>query len=161
MRKALLTGSFDPPTVGHLDLIRRAARTFDTVTVCVFRNPDKTGCFTPEERVELLRAAVRDLPNVTVDASDGLVADYARAGGFSAIVRGVRNPADRAYEADMASWNRAHSGVPTVLLDADPALSAISSTDVRARLASGADLTGLVPAACLPLIAGMKRQDGK
>ena len=149
MRKALVTGSFDPPTYGHLDVIEEASRTYDRVTVGIFINPEKAYRYTVEERSEMLRAMCAHLPNVGVTASEGYVADMAREGGFDAIVRGVRNPDDLAYETQMADYNLTHSGVPTVFLTPDPAHTHISSSLVREGLAAGSDLSDLVPPAVL------------
>lgn len=152
MRKALITGSFDPPTLGHLDVIEQACRTYDGVTVGVFINPEKTYRYPTDARVEMLRRMCAHLPTVSVIASDGYVADTAREGGFAAIVRGVRDPADLAYEAKMADYNLAHSGVPTVFLPPDPAHAQISSSLVRERLAAGKDVSDLVPPAVCALL---------
>ena len=143
--RVLMPGSYDPVTQGHLAVIEEAAAIYDEVTVAVFINPEKAGLFTYRERVELLRTAVAHLANVTVDFSDGMVADYARTRGFDLIVKGVRNESDRAYEEKMAEYNLAHSGVPTLLLPARPEMLTVSSTIVREALASGAPLSGLVP----------------
>ncbi len=148
--RVLMPGSYDPCTRGHLALIERAAATYDGVTVAVFINPRKEGLFSYEERVRLLRLATAHLPTVNVVFSDGMVADYAKAGGYAAIVKGIRNDADRAYEETMAAYNEERGGVPTILLPADEGLDAISSTAVRRALAEGGDLTALLPAAILP-----------
>ena len=91
---AIYPGSFDPVTLGHLDIIKRAAEQFDRVVVCVMFNSLKTGLFTPAERVELIRRVVTDLPNVEVDASDSLLAEYAKEKGASCIVKGLRAMSD-------------------------------------------------------------------
>lgn len=149
MRRALIPGSFDPPTLGHREIIRRAAASFDEVTVGLFVNPDKTYLFTPEERAELLRLACNDLPNVRIEICDGYTADYAKSGGFSAIVRGYRNPEDLTYENAMANFNLSRGGVNTLLLRTSPALAEVSSTDARRRLSEGEDLSAVMPAECI------------
>lgn len=138
MNKVMITGSFDPVTVGHEDVIRRAAASFDHVRVTVFLNPEKPGMFTPSERVSLLRRVTEKFPNVSVDFDSGMVVDYVKREGISLIVRAVRNEKDLPYEMRMADYNLAHSGVETVFFAASPALSSISSSEVRKRIREGA-----------------------
>ena len=97
MKTALITGSFDPVTVGHTDIIRRAAEIFDSVTVALCHNTEKKYMFTPEQREKLLTLAVSGMKNVKVAVCRGLVADFAAEVGASVIVRGIRNPVDSAY----------------------------------------------------------------
>jgi pantetheine-phosphate adenylyltransferase len=155
MTRALITGSFDPPTLGHYDLVVRAAKAYDFVTVGMFLNPEKEYLFTYEERLALLKEAYRDIPNVDVIGSTGYVCDLAREGGYTAILRGVRNESDAAYERQMAEYNLAHSGVPTVLLPTDPALSHLSSSLVREKLKKGEDISSCIPAQALPLLLSL------
>ena len=145
--RALMPGSYDPVTVGHLAVIEAAAARYAEVTVAVFINPEKQGLFAFSDRVEFLRLATAHLPNVRVLFSDGMVADLARDGGYDRIVKGVRNAADRRYEEEMAAYNLTRGGVPTELLPAAPALLEVSSTAVREALAEGTGLSGLVPKA--------------
>ena len=147
--RVLMPGSYDPCTRGHIALIERAAALYGEVTVAVFINPEKRGLFTYEERVHLLRLATSHIAGVTVDFSDGMVADYAKDGGYDAIVKGIRNETDRAYELSMAAYNEEHGGIPTLLLVAEADCTEISSTAVREALASGAELSALLPAAIL------------
>ena len=112
---AVCPGSFDPITVGHVDIIKRAAKMFDRVIVVVMVNPKKTYSFTPEERVSLVRAATADLENIEVDYSDGLLAEYAREKGASVIIKGLRAMSDFEYEFQMALANKKlNSEVETV-----------------------------------------------
>lgn len=159
--RALMPGSYDPCTVGHLALIERAAADYDSVTVAVFINPKKQGLFSFDERMEFLRLATAHLSNVTVAFSDGMVADYAAAGGFTAIVKGIRNEVDRRYEEEMAAYNLQRGGVPTVLLPADLKVAEISSTVVRRALADGTELRGLVPEAARAAILGSYQRKNK
>ena len=145
MSKVLITGSFDPVTVGHEDVIRRAALAFDEVRVTVFINPEKQGMFSPHERVSLLKKTFCDLPNVSVDHDGGMVADYVKREGISFILRAVRDEKDLPYEMQMADYNREHGGVETLLLAASPALSGISSSEVRRRIAEGEPYDDLIP----------------
>ena len=132
----LLPGSFDPLTRGHYAVIEAAAHAFDEVRVMVFVNPDKTCLFPLSDRVEFLRLATANLPNVTVGSSEGLVADYVRENGISFIVKGVRCERDYLYERAMADWNAAH-GAKTFLFPAPEDVREISSTELRTRLEAG------------------------
>lgn len=132
----LLPGSFDPLTRGHYAVIEAAAHAFDEVRVMVFVNPDKTCLFPLSDRVEFLRLATANLPNVTVGSSEGLVADYVRENGLSFIVKGVRCERDYLYERAMADWNAAH-GAKTFLFPAPEDVREISSTELRTRLEAG------------------------
>ena len=145
--RALLPGSYDPVTIGHLAVIEEAARRFDAVTVAVFINPDKRGLLGYEDRVALLRLATAHLSNVTVDFSDGMVADYAKATDCFCIFKGIRNEGDRAYEEGMAAYNLKRAGIPTELYETPAEYRNISSTAVRAALKAGRPIAGLVPEA--------------
>ncbi len=153
MSRALIPGSFDPVTRGHEALIRRAARLFDEVHVIVFINPDKRGLFSHEARARMLSLCFADLPSVKVGFDDGMVADYAVREGITAIVKGVRNAEDLAYEQDMARRNFAASGVETLFLTAEEGCETLSSTEVRRRLAAGETVEGLLPAPLCDKIA--------
>ena len=106
MRSAVCPGSFDPITLGHLDIIKRASKLFDQVIVLVVVNPDKAPSFTPEERMEMIRLATADIGNITVDSYDGLLIDYVRRTGAAAIVKGLRAVSDFEYEFQMAMTNK-------------------------------------------------------
>ena len=158
--RALLPGSFDPITIGHLAVIEEAAARYDSVTVGVFINPDKTGLFPHEVRVELIRLATAHLQNVDVLFSCGMVADLARDGGYDRIVKGVRSEEDRVYEEEMAAYNLARGGVPTELLPARESLVSVSSTAVRAALLEDdkETLSALLPSSILgATLAAYKR----
>lgn len=157
MRKALIPGSFDPVTLGHLNLICRAEGMFDEVTVGIFINPEKEALFTNEERLELIRLATHNLGRVRLAVSGGYTADFAREGGYAAIVRGYRTQADLAYEQQMANFNRQRGGIDTLLLKAPDNLSRVSSSLVRERLRRGEDVSGLVPPASLDALLSFYR----
>ena len=106
MRTAVCPGSFDPITLGHLDIIKRAAKLFDKVIVLVVINPNKHPAFTSDERVEMIKKAVADLENVSVDSYKGLLIDYVREKGATAIVKGLRAVSDFEYEFQMALTNK-------------------------------------------------------
>ena len=156
--RALLPGSYDPVTLGHLAVIEEAARRFDEVTVAVFINPAKQGLFGYRERVMLLTLATAHLSNVRVDFSDGMVADYAKDGGYTCILKGIRDERDRAYEEDMAAYNLARSGIPTELYRTPKEYRDISSTAVRAALAKGGPIEALVPAPIIPTLLALYKK---
>lgn len=148
MRTALYPGSFDPITVGHLDVIERAAALFDRVVVAVMHNPAKRGCFPVERRLEMIRASVRHLPNVAVDCWDGLTVDYVRQTGATCLVRGLRGVSDYESESLLAQVNgRLLPGLETVFLLSKPEHACVSSSVVREAASFGADVSGFVPAA--------------
>jgi pantetheine-phosphate adenylyltransferase len=131
--RALFSGSFDPVTQGHEDVLRRAAVLFDEVVVCVMFNSNKTGRFPITERLDRLRAAATGLRNVTIDShTGGLLVDYCRRVGIDVVIRGVRNGHDLDYEMSMARMNHELAGVETFFIAADPAQAYISSTLVTA-----------------------------
>ena len=141
---ALATGSFDPITVGHLDIIFRAAKIFKKVIVVVAHNEDKKYMFTPSQRVEIAKEAVKNYANVSVELCDGYVADFAVNHGADAFVRGIRGDADVAYEQNMAQINLANSGVDTWFLFSKPEYHDVSSTRVRAALEKADALDALM-----------------
>ena len=148
--KAICCGSFDPITKGHEDIVRRAAALFDEVVVLIARNPEKTYFYSEETRRAFCEKTFGNLKNVSVDVWDGIVVDYARSVGATALVKGVRGAADLEYEANLAEMNRLLAPeVETVLLPARPELAAISSTYARAFLRSGKDCSSLLPEAIL------------
>ena len=132
-RKALYAGSFDPITNGHLNIIERAAKMYDSFTVAVVVNPNKKGLFTLDERVEIIRKVTEHIPNVSVDKFDGLLADYVNSNGFAAVVRGLRVTTDFENELQMAQMNaRLFNGdTETVFLMTDPEYSFISSSLIK------------------------------
>ena len=145
--KALYPGSFDPLTMGHLNIIRRAAKLYDELTIGVVSNPSKASMFTLEEREEMLKDALRDLPNVKVDHFSGLLADYVNRMGFDVVVRGLRATTDFEYEIQMAQMNARlfNESVETVFLMTDPQYSFISSSVVKEVQSLGGCIDGLVP----------------
>lgn len=156
MAKALVTGSFDPITRGHFALIEAASKAFDEVVVCMFLNPDKDYYFTTDERLAFIREGVREcgLTNVTVDFSDGYVADYAKANGIGVVARGVRNADDMAYELEMARYNAKRNPLlETWLWASSGEDSGISSTAVRNSLKNGVILEEMLLSSTVSLIA--------
>ena len=143
--RALVPGSYDPVTVGHLDIIKRAASKYDEVFAVVFINTEKKYRFSIEERVKMLSLAAEDIRNVRVDSSEGLVIDYMKEKGIDIIVKGYRNETDLEYERRQAEWNKKNGGFDTELLPAREELSEVSSSRVRASLDGG-----VIPEEILP-----------
>ena len=146
MTKALVPGSFDPVTNGHLDIITRASRMFDSVLVAVARNYSKSPLFTLDERLELLRTSCAHLPNVQADAFEGLLVQYAEDNGASVIVKGLRAVSDFEYELQMAHMNRRLAPeIETVFLMTGAEYSYLSSRIVKEIARLGGSVEGLVP----------------
>ena len=145
-RRCVCPGSYDPVTMGHVDVISRAAALYDEVVVAVLHNPAKKGTFGVDERITLLDSALAALPNVRIEAFAGrLLVDVCRDAGAQAIVKGLRSDTDFAYELPMALMNRHLSGVETVFLPGDPRLGHVSSSLIKEVAAFGGDIVGLVP----------------
>lgn len=146
-KRALYAGSFDPITNGHLNVIKRAAKMYDELTVAVIFNVNKKSLFTLKERLELIRIALSHLDNVKVDTFEGLLADYVNQNRFDAVVRGLRATTDFEYEIQMAQMNdRLFTGdTETVFLMTAPEYSFISSSLIKEVASLGGDISGLVP----------------
>jgi pantetheine-phosphate adenylyltransferase len=149
MRTAVCPGSFDPVTNGHLDVFARAAAMADEVIVGVLINHTKSGLFTIDERIEILREVVAPYPNIRVDSFHGLLVDYCREQGVTAIVKGLRAISDFDYELQMAQMNYRLAGVETVFITTNPLYSFLSSSLVKEVAKFGGDVHGLVPDAVL------------
>ncbi len=142
----LYPGSFDPVTVGHMDIIERATALCDTLVVAVMHNPDKRGgAFSPDQRVAMLQKACAPYPNVRVVKHSGLTVDCAKENGATVLVRGVRPLGDFEAEYQMAQVNRMIGGVQTLLMPTSAHLASISSSIVRQIAAFGGEIEGLVP----------------
>lgn len=148
MITAIYPGTFDPLTLGHMDVIERVSRIFDRLVVSVVMNIEKTPLFDIDERVELIRKSVSHIPNVEVDSSMELLSDFARKYENPVIVKGLRNLVDYEYETTMAVFNRKlNSALETFFITADQRYTYVSSSAVRQLAAYGADLTDYVPPA--------------
>ncbi|MGZ4678251.1 MAG: pantetheine-phosphate adenylyltransferase [Acidimicrobiia bacterium] len=146
MATALCPGSFDPVTLGHLDIIERTARHFDHVIVAVIRNPQKSqSLFTLVERQEMLHEETAHLPNVSIEFFKGLLVDFARDHGAAAIVKGLRAVSDFDYELQMAQMNRQLGGIETLFVTTSATYSYLSSSLLKEVAALGGDVAGLVP----------------
>jgi pantetheine-phosphate adenylyltransferase len=153
--RALYPGTFDPPTTGHVDLILRGAKLFEHMTVGILKNPVKNPLFTVEERVEMLAEATRSLGNVSVATFDGLMVDFARQLGATAVLRGIRAISDYEHEFQMALMNRRLAPeIETVFLQPAGRYSFISSRMLKEVFSFGGDVTGLVPPNVLKRLRG-------
>ncbi|MEI4831139.1 MULTISPECIES: pantetheine-phosphate adenylyltransferase [Bacillus] len=143
---AISSGSFDPITLGHLDIIKRGAKVFEEVYVVVLNNSSKTPLFTVEERLELIREATKDIPNVKVDSHSGLLVEYARMRNANAILRGLRAVSDFEYEMQITSMNRKlEENVETFFIMTNNQYSFLSSSIVKEVARYGGNVAGLVP----------------
>lgn len=157
MRIAVCPGSFDPVTVGHLDLVERAAAIFDKVILCVMVNGEKHPMFTPEQRLEMARAAVAHIPNAEAASCSGLLADFAREQGACALIKGARNSMDFDWEFQLAQINRdLYPALDTVLLPARPEHLHISSTMVREMIRYHQKLDDYVPAGAAGILQSIR-----
>jgi pantetheine-phosphate adenylyltransferase len=145
MRRAACPGSFDPVTMGHLDIIGRAAALYDEVVVAVGLNASKRRMFSFEERTDMLREATKQWPNVTVDSFDGLIVDFCKSRDIPVIVKGLRAVSDFDYELQMAQMNLGLQGVETMFMTTNPLYSFLSSSLVKEVATYGGDVSGLVP----------------
>lgn len=143
---AVCSGSFDPVTLGHLDIIKRGSQVFEKVIVGVLNNIHKKPLFTVEERLEMLREATKDLPNVTVDSFDGLLIDYMRKVNAKVILRGLRAISDFEYEMQIAAMNRKlDEEIETFFIMTKNEYSFLSSSIVKEVAKYNGDVSGLVP----------------
>lgn len=153
MKVAIYPGSFDPVTTGHLNIIRRAARIFDRLIVCVMVNSGKNPMFTLDERVELIRMVTSDLPNVEVDGSEELLAEYAKTIGDCVIVKGLRAGSDFEYEFQMAMINRKiNPNLDTMFLTAEQQYTYLSSSMVKELGHYNVDLKDFLPEEIIPVV---------
>ncbi len=141
MKRAVYAGSFDPIHAGHIDIIRRGAALFDEVVVGVAHNPNKRRTLALDVRLALIRDAVREVPNVRVETIEGLTVAHARGAAADVILRGIRDTADFAFEAQIGQANRAMvPQVETLLILSDPALSFVSSSLIKEIMLAGGDV---------------------
>ena len=151
MKNAIYPGSFDPVTIGHLNIIRRASEIFDKLTVCVMVNAGKNPMFSLEERVELIKRVTIDLPNVEVDFSGELLAEYAKKRGKCIIVKGLRAGSDFENEFQMAMINhKLNPDLDTMFLTAEHQYTYLSSSMVKELGRYGVDLTDFLPSEIIP-----------
>ncbi len=144
-KAVILPGSYDPVTLGHVEMIKQAAERYEEVYAVIFTNPDKTYTFSLEDRVKMLMLATDELDNVLVSYSNGLVIDYMREHEIDLIIKGYRNDCDLEYENKQAEWNLYHGGFETELVRSPAEFENISSTLARKLLAEGGELSGILP----------------
>lgn len=147
MRLVLFPGSFDPFTLGHTDIVRRALSLFDEIVIAVGYNEQKQGWLPVEERVAAIKKLYEGEPRVRVESYTGLTVDFAKEQGIGAIVRGVRTVADFEYELQLADVNRRLTGIETLLLPASPELASLSSSIIRELAHFGHDVSEFLPKA--------------
>lgn len=163
MKRAIFSGSFDPITRGHMDIIERGAQLFDELVVAVLHNPDKQGCFSPEKRVEFIKKCIKGLNNINVCTYDGFVVDYLKENKIDVILRGMRSEFDFYAEQQYMLFNSAlYPKAETVFLLTRPEYMHISSSGVRQVLQFGGDISAFVPPAVSDSVAEeYKRLYGK
>ncbi len=158
-RKAVYPGSFDPLTNGHIDIIKRAAKLYDEISVAVLINTNKKELFSIEERVKLIENEIKDLPNVRVDSFHGLLVDYCEANEIGVIIRGLRAVSDYEYEMQIAQMNRSLSqAVETVFLMTNTKYSFLSSSIVKEVARFGGNIAEIVPR---PVAEKLKEKYGR
>jgi pantetheine-phosphate adenylyltransferase len=145
MSGAVCPGSFDPVTLGHIDIFERAAAQFDELVVAVLANPSKKGMFSLEERIEMINESTEHLPNLRAEAGEGLVVDFVKARGLTAIVKGLRTGTDFEYELQMAQMNKHIADVDTFFVATTPRYSFVSSSLAKEVASLGGDVSELLP----------------
>jgi pantetheine-phosphate adenylyltransferase len=145
VHKAVCPGSFDPVTNGHLDIVERASKLYDEVTIAVLVNKSKQGLFTLDERMDMVQETTARYGNVVVDSFGGLLVDFCRDRGIPVIIKGLRAVSDFDYELQMAQMNHSLAGVETLFLSTNPLYSFLSSSLVKEVATYGGDVSGLIP----------------
>lgn len=145
MSGAVCPGSFDPVTLGHIDIFERVSAQFDELVIAVLVNPNKKGMFSVEERIALIQESTAHLPNVRTESGQGLVVDFVKARGMTAIVKGLRTGTDFEYELQMAQMNKHIAGVDTFFVATTPRYSFVSSSLAKEVAMLGGDVSALLP----------------
>jgi pantetheine-phosphate adenylyltransferase len=163
MTKGLYAGSFDPITIGHLDILERAARLCDELTILVVRNYSKKLLYSEAERVEMIRRATAHIPNIHIDFLNGHLATFVLENDYSVVYRGLRNNADFDYEIQLAQIYAKYynNKVETVYLMTDPRYSYISSSIVKENFMLGADVSGWVAPSTLEYMKELQKKQGE
>lgn len=157
MRKCMITGSFDPFTSGHLDMVKRALKLFDKVYVAILVNPTKKYLFIVDDRIKIVKKAIEGLDNVAVVSYAGMTIDLARELGVDCLIRGIRQESDLGYEIEMAEYNLGEGGMDTVCFLTNK-MSFISSTETRRRIREGEDLHGFLPENIIDLVGEIYKE---
>ena len=145
MKKAVFPGSFDPITIGHLDIVERAIKVFDEIIIAVGDNTDKKYMFPKEQRVEFVKQTFYNYDNVKIESYDGLTVDFCRKNNIEFMIRGLRNPADFEFEKSIALTNREMTDIETIFLLTSPENSFISSSIVRDLIRNNGDYKLFIP----------------
>lgn len=146
MVKAVFAGSFDPPTYGHLDIISRASNLFESVDVVISVNPEKKYMFTQEERLNMMQDLIKEFKNVTVHSYSGLIVNYAKEVNANALIRGIRNSNDYAYEFDLALMNQnLNPKIETIFLQSKERFTIVKSSSIKQLAMFGGDISRMVP----------------
>lgn len=146
MEKAVFAGSFDPPTYGHLDIIQRASKLFESVDVVISVNPEKKYMFSQDERIEMMKELIKDYSNVCVHIYSGLIVNYAKEVKANALVRGIRNSNDFAYEFDLALMNQnLNPEIETIFLQSKEKFTIVKSSSIKQLAMFGGDISRMVP----------------
>lgn len=159
--RAIFPGSFDPLTLGHLDVMKRAVKLFDELIIAVGRSPIKNPLFAPEERVAMIEEAVKGVPRVSVESFDGLMVEYATKRKADVILRGIRSLTDVHYELKLAMTNRAVAGLETVFIMASAEYGFTSSALIREIASLGGDVSNLIPEAVYKKLKEQLRKLGQ
>jgi pantetheine-phosphate adenylyltransferase len=159
MVKAVFPGSFDPPTFGHLNIVERARGIFEELFVVVAVNRQKSGLFTPEERLELLEDLLKPYPNVSVHLCDSLIVEFARLNGCKVLVRGIRSVPDFSYEFELSIMNKGlDPSIETIFLPTDPRYFVLRSSAIKELASFDGDLSAMVPPNVARLINAKYRE---
>jgi len=154
--KAAFPGSFDPPTLGHLDIIRRAAGLFDELVVVVAVNRKKKYLFSAAERIKMIRQFTKDIGNVSVTSCDSLIVNFLRKQGIRLLIRGIRGMEDFSYEFELSMMNKAlDSGIETIFMTTDPEYLVLRSSSIKELASFGGDVSGMVPP---PVVDALKKK---
>jgi pantetheine-phosphate adenylyltransferase len=160
MLKAAFPGSFDPPTLGHINIVRRAALIFDELIVVVAENRRKKYLFSAEERVSMIRELVNDCKNVAVETCDTLIVDFLRRRDIRLLVRGVRGVDDFSYEFELSMMNKAlNPRIETIFMTTDPEYFVLRSSSIKELASFHGDTTGMVPPLVAEALKAKYRQD--
>ncbi len=160
MKKCLVTGSFDPFTIGHFDLVKRAAALFDTVYIAILNNAEKNSCFSKKQRILIAEESTKDIQNVKVISYEGWAIDLAKQLKIDYLVRGIRNSEDCAYESQMADYNKQNGNKETICLFTNPKYAHISSTELKTKLKNKEDIKGYAVDGALVLIERLYKEGG-
>lgn len=146
MVKAVFAGSFDPPTNGHLDIVQRAAKLFDSIDIVISINPEKKYMFTEAERLQMMKELTKDYKNVSVHTYEGLIVNYCKNVNAGVLIRGVRSPNDFAYEFDLALMNQnLNPDIETVFLQSKEKYTIVKSSSIKQLAQFGGDISRMVP----------------